>query len=315
MTTMALNQQVRNWAVAVRAYAYPASIVPVVLGTAYAWYATGRFNWAFFLLALIAGMLYHTGSNLVNDYYDYKYKVDREDTFGGSGMLVNQQMTMRQFARGSVVTLALGTLIGLYFLWHFHAQSATPYPFGWPLLAIGGLGLLGAVFYTATPSNAKYNALGEPLVFVMMGVGMVLGAYFVQAGTLSWNVVWVSLPVGFIVAAILQANDTRDIVDDRQANIKTFSTLAGATAARAFYTFLLIAPYLTVLGLVLAGVIRWPSLAVLLTLPLAMMLLKTFWTVRDEKSEKLFTTVELTAKLHLGFGLLLAIGVCAGHWF
>jgi len=54
---------------------------------------------------------------------------------------------------------------------------------------------------------------------------------------------------------------------------------------------------------------------VLITLPLAVLLLKTFWTVRKEKADALFTTPDSTAKLHLVFGLLLAIGICAGHWF
>jgi len=315
MTTMALSQQIRNWSIAVRPFAYPASIVPVVLGSVYAWYVIGQFNWLHFVLALIAGMLYHSGCNLINDYYDYKYKVDREGPYGSSGLLVSGTMQPAQIARGAVVTLVLGTLIGVYFLWYFHSQAAIIYPYAWPLLAIGAAGLLATVFYTATPVNAKYNALGEPLVFTMMGVGMVLGAYFVQAGTLSWNAVWISLPVGFTVAAILQANDTRDIRDDRQAGITTLSTLFGPTGARGLYTFLLVAPYLTLVALVLLRIAPWPALAPLLTLPLAVKLLKLFWTVRDERHEQLAMTDAMTAQLHLGLGMLLSLGILAGHWF
>ena len=314
MTTMALSQQVKNWSIAVRPFAYPASIVPVVLGSCFAWFAAGTFNWVHFVLALVAGMLYHSGCNLINDYYDYKYQVDRDGTFGGSGMLVSGAMQPAQIARGAVVTLALGTLIGVYFLWHFHTHASTPYAFGWPLLAIGAAGLLGTIFYTATPANAKYNALGEPLVFTMMGVGMVLGGYFVQAGNLSWNVVWVSLPVGFTVAAILQANDTRDIVDDRSAGITTISTLLGPAGARWFYSFLLVAPYVAIGLLVLLRVVAWPALASLITLPLAIKLLKLFWEVRAERHEKLAMTDAMTAQLHMALGLLLSLGIAAGVW-
>ena len=309
MTAATLSQQLRNWSIAVRPFAYPASIVPVVLGSVYAWFAGSAFHWPHFILALIAGMLYHSGCNLVNDYYDYKSGVDREGTFGGSGMLVGGTMTPRQIAIGAAVALGLGTLIGLYFLWHFSSQ----YPLGWPLLAIGAAGLLGTIFYTATPANAKYNALGEPLVFTMMGVGMVLGAYFVQAGTLSWQAFFISLPIAFTVAAILQANDTRDIADDRQSGITTISTLAGATGARWFYTFLLVAPYLTIVVLVLTRVAPWPALVALITLPLAIKLLMLFWRVRDERHDALAMTDAMTAQLHMGLGLLLSIGVILGR--
>lgn len=313
-TTVALSQQIRNWSIAVRPFAYPASIVPVVLGSVYAWYVLGQFNWIHFLLALIAGMLYHSGCNLINDYFDHRYKVDREGTFGGSGMLISGTMQPVQLARGAVVALVAGSLIGLYFIWHFHARAANPYPYGWPLLIIGAAGLLATVFYTATPANAKYNAMGTLLVFLMMGPAMVLGGYFVQTGTLSWNAVWVSLPVGFTVAAILQANDTRDIRDDRQAGITTLSTLFGPTGARAIYTFLLVAPYVTILLLVLLRVVPWPALAALVTLPLALKLLRLFWTVREERHEQLVATDAQTAQLHMALGMLLSLGVIFGHW-
>jgi 1,4-dihydroxy-2-naphthoate octaprenyltransferase len=312
---MALSQQIRNWSIAVRPFAYPASIVPVVLGSAYAWYVLGQFNWLHFVLALVAGMLYHSGCNLVNDYFDYKYEVDREGTYGSSGMLVSGAMQPAQIARGAVVTLVLGTLIGLYFIWYFHSQAAVTYPFAWPLLAIGAAGLLATVFYTATPANAKYNALGTVLVFLMMGPAMVLGGYFIQAGTLSWPAVWLSLPVGFTVAAILQANDTRDILDDRQAGITTLSTLFGPIGARGLYTFLLVAPYLTLIALVLLHVAPWPVLAGLLTIPLAAKLLKLFWSVRDERHAQLAMTDAMTAQLHMALGMLLSLGVVVGHWF
>ena len=311
MTALALNQQVRNWGVAVRAYSYPASIVPVLLGSIFAWYEQGSFNWLFFLLAMVAGMLYHTGSNLVNDYYDYKHKVDRDGTFGGSGQLVRGVMTPRQFAIGSAVTLGAGTLIGLFFLLHFHGQ----YPFGWPLLAIGAFGLLGAIFYTATPLSAKYNALGEPLVFLTMGTGMVLGAYFVQAGTLTWNAVWISLPVAFLVAAILQGNDTRDISDDRESKITTASTLLGPTGARVYFTALTVLPYLCLPVLAFFGVARWPVLLPLLTIPLMIPVISVVWRNRDERHDALAPMPEITAKLHLAFGVLMSIGVVLGRWF
>ena len=301
---MSVVRTVAVWGRAVRVYSYPASVVPVVLGTVYAWYRTGRFDGLLFLLALVAGVAYHTGTNLINDVYDHRHGVDREGSLGGSGVLVAGELSPRAVLLGGYAALLLGTVIGIWFI----------VLRGWPILAIGLAGALGAVFYTTTPGSAKYNAIGEPLVFVMMGVGMVVGADYVQSAELTWDAVWVSLPVGFLVTAILQANDTRDIVDDRQAGITTLSILLGPTGARALYSVVLGGAYLSAALLPVAGVAPWWVLLVLLTLPLAWKLHATFWSYREVAGAGLVGTVERTAQLHLVFGLLLSLGVALGVW-
>lgn len=290
------------WTRAVRAYAYPASVVPVTLGCVYARYETGAFLWTHYILALIAGMLYHTACNLINDYYDHKLGVDREGTYGGSGVLQEALMTPREIAMGAAACLCAGTVIGLYFIALY----------GLPMFLLGAAGLLGAVGYSGTRYGAKYHALGEPLVFLMMGVGMVLGGYLVQTGTLSMKALLVSLPVAFLVAAILQANDTRDISDDRAAGIGTIAIILGPTGSRVFYSALLFAPYATLCVLAADGVVPLAALLALVSLPLAIGLHRTAWRFRAEKDEGLMRAPHRTALLHLAFGLLMVAGVIIG---
>lgn len=291
------------WGVAVRAYAYPASIVPVLLGGVYAWYECGRFLPGHFILALLAGMLYHTGCNLLNDYFDYRYGVDREEAFGGSGVLVRGLMTPRQIALGAWACLVAGSLVGFYFVCLY----------GIPVLALGAAGFIGAVFYTATPCGLKYHALGEPLVFLTMGVGMVLGGCVTQGVGVSLRACAVSLPVAFLVAAILQANDTRDIAGDRASGVRTLSVLLGPGGARAFYYLLLLAAYVSLAGLVGRGVVPRASLLSLLSLPLAWRLCARFRAFPGENDERLAPAVQGTAVLHLAFGLLMTAGIALGR--
>jgi 1,4-dihydroxy-2-naphthoate octaprenyltransferase len=325
--TMSFGERAKLWGVAVRAYSFPASIVPIVLGSAYAWYKNDdpswRFNWVLLLLTLVAGVLYHVAVNLINDYYDFQKGVDRPGTFGGSGVLVAGTMTPRQVANGAYLCIVIGTLIGLFFVWRLSTLGGGPYQVGWPILLIGIIGLLGVLWYTSNSGSAKYNALGNPLVFLMFGPGYVLGTYVIQAQPVSagelWHPLLISIPIGFLVAAILHANDTRDIADDREAGIKTIAILQGKDRARAFYSFELFAPYVLV-SLYVVGSMFTPEDRILpltgflplLTLPLAMQLHKLFATVRDERSEALMPSVENTAKLHMAFGMLLSIGVIAG---
>jgi len=312
--TMGFGERAKLWSVAVRAYSFPASIAPVLLGSVYA-YASGTAwglqNWLNFVLALLAGVLFQVGCNLINDYYDFAKGIDHEGSFGGSGVLVSGKMTPREIISGAYASLFIGSLIGLYFVWQLGFTSIA----GMTMLGIGVLGALGAIWYTSGNASAKYNALGTPLVFIMMGIGYVCGAYLIQAGTVSWQAVLVSLPIGFLVTAILQANDTRDIAEDRAIGIRTASIALGATGARAYYSFLLFAPYATIVILALMHITPWLSLLPLITLPLAFGLHRIFWSVRDEKHEALMPTVEGTAKLHLAFGVLMSLGVLLGKMF
>jgi hypothetical protein len=57
--------------------------------------------------------------------------------------------------------------------------------------------------------------MGELTVFIFMGPAIVLGAYYVMALQFSAAALWASLPIGFLVAGILQANNLRDIDSQR----------------------------------------------------------------------------------------------------
>jgi 1,4-dihydroxy-2-naphthoate octaprenyltransferase len=288
----------------------------VLFGSVYAWYDSVHhgqafsFHWLLFVQALLAAVAYHIGSNLVNDYFDYKHGIDREGTFGGSGMLTGQVMTPAQFLQGIWVSLGLGTVLGLLLVWQLYQTFGQQAALN--LLVVGAAGLLGTIWYTAGKGSAKYNALGEPLVFIMFGFGYVMGAYLVQTGQLSLNAALASIPLGLLITAILQANDTRDIADDSAGGIKTQSILLGPTGARAYYSILLFGAYLSLVALAVFKVVPYTALLALLTLPLALPLHKLFWTVRDIKSEQLLGSVEATAKLNVPFGLLYCLGVVAG---
>jgi 1,4-dihydroxy-2-naphthoate polyprenyltransferase len=305
------------WAIAFRAYAYPASIVPIITAGTYAWYAhRGEagfgFLWADFALALLAGLLFHSACNLINDYYDYKHGVDRPGTYGGSGVIVGGQLSMREAISVAYACLGAGLLIGLYFIYHLYQLYGQGPALA--MLAVGVVGALGAVYYTATPGSAKYHALGEPMVFVWFGVGYMVGTYLILTGSVTWAAVLVSLPASFIVTAILQANDTRDIADDRESGIKTASILLGALGARVFLAVLLFAPYPVLLALCALRIVPWTALLALLTLPLALKLNALFMRVRDEKNELLKDTPPEAAKLHLAFGALMSLGILLGGW-
>lgn len=250
-----------------------------------------------FALALLGALLLQIAANLINEYADYRRGADALKV-AGQGMVIKQRvLPPGMVLAGAVVTVTLGSLIGLLL-----AAYSGPL-----LLWIGVGGVLVVVLYTAGPLPLAYIGLGELAVFVFMGPLMVLGTYYaVTAGQASRTALLAGLPIGFMVAAILHANNIRDIEADRAANKRTLAVLLGLRLAQAEYVFLVGGAYLTLVMLVVAGVMPWPTLLALVTAPEAYRLARIITSSTD--IALLHQAQGRTARLHGLFGLWLVVG-------
>ena len=96
------------WIQAIRAFSFTASVIPVLLGGLYALTFHGAKSWALLPLAVLGGLLLHTGTNLINDYYDFRRGVDRDGTFGSSGIRRAGMPSSTSSKNNSVMAVALG---------------------------------------------------------------------------------------------------------------------------------------------------------------------------------------------------------------
>jgi 1,4-dihydroxy-2-naphthoate octaprenyltransferase len=290
------------WLQAVRAFSFPASIVPVAVGAVLAAHSEGPVAWWLVPFVAVASVLMHAGTNLVSDYFDYRKGVDKDYTYGSSGVLVNGLLSPLQVFIGGLAVFAASCVIGLLFV----AVR------GWPILALGVVGLLGGIFYTARPVGYKYFALGDALVFLLMGPLMVIGSYFVLTGSYNHAVSVASLPVGCLVAAILHANNMRDIEHDLDAHVRTVANLLGHDRSRAEYYFLVGGAYVAVLGMIAGGLVSPWGLLVFATVPLAVKNVRRVIHSQPRRPEMIATLDVETAQLHLAFGLLFALAILLG---
>ena len=103
---------------------------------------------------------------------------------------------------------------------------------------------------------------------MLMGPLMTVGAYFAVSGTWSVTALWLSLPIGLLVAAILHGNEWRDISEDTRAGITTLSSRVGRDFAHYAYLGMTIGAYV-VLGLTVVFLALPPTVMLaLLSLPL-----------------------------------------------
>ena len=282
-----------NWYMATRPFSFTASIVPVLVGTLLAAYE-GHFDLTIFVLVVVASVVVHAGSNLVNDYYDHVKGADAPHQLGRGGMIQRGLISPRAILIFGLVLFAVATAIGMYIV----------YLVGWPVLLFALPSLAAAYFYTGGPKPLGYVALGEATVFIFMGPVIVAGSYYVQTGAVTWTAILISLPIGLLVTAILQANNIRDIEDDTAANKRTLATFIGHRWAVREYVILLLGSYVVLGALAIGGAVPLGALLVFLTLPKAIELVRVVRTRTSAAALNL--ALRKTAGLHLQFGGLLA---------
>jgi len=112
-----------------------------------------------------------------------------------------------------------------------------------------------AVFlYSWDPLSLKGHGLGELTVFVMFGPVLALGVNVAVLGVegIEPITLWYSVPLGLLTAAVLFANNIRDIKADARAGKITLAIVLGPTASATFFRVLLAAGYVSVAALAFA---------------------------------------------------------------
>ena len=181
---------------------------------------------------------------------------------------------------------------------------------GIPVLVCGFIGVVGASSYTTGIFPYKYVGLGSIMVFFLMGALMVIPSWYIQGAHGVWVPLLGSLPISFLVMAIMHGNEIRDIEHDKQCGISTLAMKMGLRRAIIFYKSLYVLAYLSTAVLVICRVFSAWALLVYLLLPGSIKDLKNLNTQTD--SEFIRKLAKKTGKFHFLFGFLLVIGIWIG---
>ena len=287
--------QWQAWLMASRPRTLPASVAPVIVGTALAIQA-GAFEPAAALVSLLCALLIQIGSNFANDLGDFRRGTDERGRVGPTRVTTAGLLTPEQVKTGMIVVFGLAALGGLYLI----------ILGGWPILVVGVLSIVAAIAYTAGPLPFGYYGLGDLGTFVFFGLVAVTGTYYVQAHTVT-PAVWLgAAAMGCLVTAILVVNNVRDADTDRQAGKRTLAVLLGRRGARTEYALLLAVAY-AVPPILWLGLRMTPWVMLTwLTLPLAVRLARAVFTILGPALNK---TLAGTAQLTVLYAIALAVGL------
>ncbi len=290
------------WLRAVRPFSFTASAIPVLVGACASWAAGHEVAWPLLGPVIVAAIAVHAGANLFNDTHDYRRGVDREGTLGGSGLLVSGQLSPGRTHTAALLCFAMAAILGAWFVTLR----------GWPVALLGAIGLLGGYAYTGGPIGYKYRALGDPLVFVLMGPLMVVGSDLVLTGSFHWPVVWIAIPVGLLVMSILHGNNLRDLRDDRRSGFVTIAMLLGSRGSRLWYATMVVLTFLGAVALMAAQILPLWSAMVVLAIPAAAKNIRRVLGKGAEPSDALADIDVQSAQTHAVFGVLLCLSMVVG---
>ena len=303
--------EIKKWVISSRVPFLTASVVPVIFGVALAWQMTGRFDAVLAIVTLLGVCLAQAGTNMTNDYFDHKTGDDEINEnitpfSGGSRVIQDQIVTPRQQLIAGLIAFGLAAVCGLY-LW-LATKGIYGKPYTIPILAV--IGFLSGFLYTATPVKFGYRGMGELFIGLNFGTFSVLGTYFVQTGQLGWAPVLTSIPIGFLIAAVVYINQYPDYEADKEVGKNHWVVRLGKKNAIAGYLFMVFGSYIATFALILAGYLPIWALLVLITLPLSIGATRTLFKHFD-KIEELIPANAATIKIHMTFGLLMAVAVIA----
>lgn len=294
--------------VVTRAPFLTASIIPILIGAAWAAYRgiEGGFSWLLFALVMIGGITLHLAANTFNDYFDWRSGTDKlnNDYFlpytGGSRSLELGLISEKGLLRLAIIMSAIAALVGLVLM----AEV------GIGLIAFGLFGLFSALFYTAPPLRlVARRGLGELLIGLNFGPLMVAGTAFVLRGEVSAIDFLVGVPIGLLTAAILWINQFPDTASDIATGKLHLVATLGKETARWGYALLLGGAFALTAIAVALDELPVGALLAWLSLPLALHAGRILF--RHYADRSLVRANVATIQLHALFGILLVVGLLA----
>lgn len=215
----------QNWLLAIRPKTLPAGIAPVLIGIAMA-FGDGGFHAPSALACLVGALLIQIGTNLANDYFDFKKGADVNRV--GPTRVTQAGIIKPQTVLGAaLLVFALAALVSVYLV----------YRAGWVIAIIAVSAIVSGLLYTAGRKPLGYLGLGEFFVFIFFGPVAVAGTYFVQTFDVNLAVVVAGIAPGFLSCAILAVNNLRDIDGDKKVGKRTLAVRFGRDFALCEYLF------------------------------------------------------------------------------
>jgi 1,4-dihydroxy-2-naphthoate octaprenyltransferase len=269
---------------------FSASIIPCLAAGALA-YIDGTFSVLDFILVTMALFIGQAAGDYLYYYFTH-YHSDPRDAhtkiFAGWKPLFSETIIpSAKTLHAGFACLALDALVGAYFVWKI----------GYLIFFLGLAGGLVAIFFTPL----MLRGLKEPVIFITFGPLCVTSVYFVLTGGFSMGAFAASLPIGFFVTVVAYLKSAHYDVKEEGGDAIVLK-INGKVIIGLFAL-----GYLSLIAAVGLGFLRPLTSAGLLTVPLALTVIRTMNSGSSRITDYLWAVVTSLA-VFIAVGIMIAVG-------
>jgi 1,4-dihydroxy-2-naphthoate octaprenyltransferase len=263
----------------------------------------GSFGWTPTLLALVGLLALHAAVNTLNETSDMRTGIDlmtrRTPFSGGSGTILSGAISLRAADVFGYACVAVGLLIGLWFLWTI----------GPILILFMASGLFLVIGYT--PILAR-SGLGELAAGLGLGALPVIGTALVQGGSVGPAAIAASVPAFFMTFNLLLLNEFPDTEADTIGGRKNLVLMLGRRRAAWVYAIAGLATPSSVVGAVLAGFL--PAICLAAALPSLFLVRPLAWAFRRPEEPVPIPSMAANVIWNLATNAVLAAALVTDLW-
>ena len=294
----------KSWINAARPRTLPLALSGIFMGCGLAWFY-GAIDAIVSVLAIVTATLIQVFSNFANDYGDSQRGTDNEFRLGPTRTVQSGEITQKEMKAGMIVVGGLSFLSGLWLVYaatRYYSKAAF---FGF--IGLGILSLIAAYFYTAGKKSYGYIGLGDLFVFLFFGLLPVAGVFYLNAGYLPAEIFLLAVTIGLFSTGVLNLNNMRDIVNDRNSGKITIPVCIGARKARFYHLAMLLAGWIFAFVFTLKHFHSFWQLLFVIALPVFVVdLIKIYHIQNDKELDPFLKRLALST---LAFTLLFCIGL------
>ena len=294
--------KIKSMIIELRAPFLTVTILPVLIGTALAHRAGVKIDIAAFWLIMSGFIFLHLGTNVLNDYFDWKNGTDNVNKkfispFTGGSRLIQANVLKPRVVL--IEGLAMFIVATALFIPLIHSRGIILF---WVLL----FSLVAGGFYTAPPFKWAHKGFGELLIFASFGPLMVATSYYILTGTVTSAVLAASILPGLLAASVVDINEFPDHDADKKTGKANLIVRLGTRRGKYSYFIMIVLAYISVVAAVMVRLLPVTALFALLALPFSINASLVLARYHD-KPAKLAPACGMTIIAHLVGALAIAV--------
>jgi 1,4-dihydroxy-2-naphthoate octaprenyltransferase len=296
------TSSLKSWIKAFRLRTLPLALSSTITGSFIA-VANGNYKIPVITLALLTTLLLQILSNLANDYGDAVKGTDNENRKGPSRTVQSGEISKNRMKNAVIITALLSLISGLFLLYFSLGNRFETAIF---FFAVGVGAIIAAVKYTVGKKAYGYRKLGDLFVFVFFGITGVVGTYYLNTLTVTFDIFLPAISIGLFSVGVLNLNNMRDMDNDVLSGKNTIASQLGWPNAKKYHYILIIAGWTTAFIFLAINYKSPYNLLFIITLPLFLKDLAGISKIKEKETLDPFLK-KLAISTFL-FSLLLGVG-------